>query len=139
MSGIGFDLTERVSGGKTKTLVDAQSTTLSGKKWLAVDLGAGEDVDDWDYLCICHKYNTGSVNRYGNCIVSVADLQALSTNALDNTNWYASTQDGISYWADALVKMVVGKRSNGRYIAVACDRHDSQNTVIDLTVRGIKI
>ena len=126
-------------------LVNAVSTVIGnnatgqGKYWKLIDLGSTTSLANYDLLGIAYTYDpANTAQRAGNHLFEVAAISSLPVNASDNTNWYANGQRGVEKSDPEVNKVIVGKRANDRYIAIAVDRHDNQSTTLVLTITGYK-
>ena len=120
-----------------ETLVSSSSTVFTGKQWKQIDLGAGKSLANYQLLEVHYLYDPQvNAQRAGNHFFGAKSISDLPVNAVSGTNWYVNGQRGHVKSDPNVNKVVVGKRANDRYIAIALDRHDSEDTTFTLTIRG---
>ena len=106
------------------------------KQWTQIDLGAGNEYTDFDFLAITLKEQS---DRKDTATVwfSTTRIKALDAPSISGQNWYDSDKDPyLEPTTNDLAggKVIVGKRANARYIALC---HDASGSVTyDLTIEG---
>ena len=122
--------------GDVDVLVDNVSTSLS-KNWKQIDLGSGKAYDDYDILGVTLREPSGRTD-VATAWFSTRRLTALAANAITGETWYATARKPyIQPTTDDIAggKVIIGKRSNSRYVALAVD---IDSVTYDLTIEGYK-